>query len=444
MSEETASIEVIEIIAKIARDIPDIKKLINANLKNDNSEINFENEKEVITFLKENPHIVNNVAKYCGENTEAFVEVLKQCRRIDSNNIVIQKTSSLGKQILAGTAGAVVGGIIGNLMGSNMGAIGTGLTVAGPTIGFVVAGIAALLAVAVVGFAIYKSRNNIKGGVDDAGKKVKHLLKNVIDKLSPYPSHAVDYLAALEAKHVQKDLFGKLGGQGEFNNYLLTDGGAFVKQYLLNEEGYKALKSVLKEGEITLQGDKKLTLKDLERLKRKGNSVFKRDREAFEEELEKFAQIMSEEGKSTRSEIESKQDKMYAQSKKKVGPAPISILYSGSIANNEFLAKIDEGIRKDVKALLEKVAGFDEKLRGQFYKAAEEDLEVEGLSYLETANYAGLSNALKGVQENIDNLHNEADNLQAKQNEEKSLTGRAGSILNNVLSFRPFSKEQSL
>lgn len=169
-----------------------------------------------------------------------------------------------------------------------------------------------------------------------------HLLKNLIDNLPLRLSNAENYLAAFY--HTQLDENGKRIKAGS----PLPDDGAFIKQYLLNEDGFKALENLINEKtdkEIILEdkdnAEIKLTLKDLTRLKEKGvNTHTEADYVKFREQLNKFKLIISKDNQDIRKEVEAKQDEMH-KARKIPTPLPSSALYPGSIANTELLLQID-------------------------------------------------------------------------------------------------------
>ncbi|APR98730.1 hypothetical protein [Wolbachia endosymbiont of Folsomia candida] len=340
------------------------------------------------------------------QNKLSKEQITSLLEQFSKDPIIIQKADNLGRNIAIGATGVIAGGILGGAIGANFGAISAGLGAAGAGIAaaapFIAIGAAVLLAIALIALAIYKRKaisENIKGGakyvgekVEDIGKGVVHLLKNFIDMLSPGPSNAVEHVSNC---YVNNDTNNRRIAKGE----PLPDDAAFIKQYLLNEDGFKALTNLIKEkdGKIRLDDtDIELTLKDLTRLKEKGDSKLSTDKAGLTEELSKFKLIMSEAHEEIRKEVEAEQDKIHTKNNLET-PLPSSALYPGSNANTEFLLQIPENTRKDVKNLLDRASGFTKPFREGSQGLYQ---ELDKLCKLKGESYALDSSVLEGNDSN--------------------------------------------
>ncbi|WP_341808015.1 hypothetical protein [Wolbachia endosymbiont (group E) of Neria commutata] len=293
------------VVSDLLLQSPDLQKLNSHNQTT--GKVKF-SKKQTIELLRQNPEFLKATDEYLQANPNEQKQLIEE---LSKDPTVIQKVNSLGKTL----------------------AIGAGLAVAAPFIGI---GIGVLAAIALICFAVYK-REAISKGIGNAtkyaGKKVTHLLKNLIDKLPFRSSNAVSYLAELEHDYVQ-------AGYDKATDNLLPDDAVFIKKYFLNEDGFKALEEQIKNSDgkrITVKGEENeevaLTLKDLKVLKEKGDSTLaKADDDKFKEKLGKFKLIMSEANKEIRAQVETRvdeaeQDKAHREQKLQT-PATSSALCS--------------------------------------------------------------------------------------------------------------------
>ncbi|MDG7056783.1 MAG: glycine zipper family protein [Wolbachia endosymbiont of Penenirmus auritus] len=176
--------ELIENIVKYIREKPDLVEKLqellkdNEDFKNLNKEFNELSAEDVTNLLKNSKEVLDNVVKHFTENKKDLEILLEQASKVKGME---GKLEALGNQLL--TQGVIGGAAITTLTGALAGlAIGgvTGALIGG---GLALAGLVVLVAIAVIGYAIYQHRGKIKEGTVEWGKAIKSFVKDLIDKL---------------------------------------------------------------------------------------------------------------------------------------------------------------------------------------------------------------------------------------------------------------------
>lgn len=267
---------------------------------------------ELVEELVKDKELLKTIADHFTEYPEELAELLEQAKKVDGMEkrlIALDKKLSISDDLIP-------------LLSLATGAL-AGFAIAGPVGGI----IGVLVAAAVLMFAaLFLNRGEIKEGVKNvledvknAGKSVREgigqSLENFINKYSRGLSHAEKFYEGVANKDAQEK-YNKAGNP-------LPDDAAFVGQYLLNKDGFQALKSLIAEKntsnerdaskeKFTLKdenGEKvELTLEDLKTLKNGGKGKSQEDKDKFKEKLDKFKLLMTEANKDVRKQVEVKQD----------------------------------------------------------------------------------------------------------------------------------------
>ncbi|UIP92200.1 glycine zipper family protein [Wolbachia pipientis] len=162
----------------LLQELQDLLKLRGFEKKGENFD-----KSAINKFLMENTDVFGDIIDLVLENFEKnkveSKEFLEQENKVKGME---KELETLGNQLLA--QGLISGAAVTTLTGALAGL----LTVGGVTGALIIGGAAligfvALVAIAVIGYAIYQHRGEIKEGAIEAGKAVKSFVKDVIDKL---------------------------------------------------------------------------------------------------------------------------------------------------------------------------------------------------------------------------------------------------------------------
>lgn len=376
-------------------------------------------DEELVEELVKDKELLKTIADHFIENPEELAELLEQAKKVDGME---KKLRVLDKKLSIGTDVTMLLTL----------ATGTlaGFAIAGPVGGI----IGVLVAAAVLMFAalflnrgeIKESAKNVQQDFQDMWKGIGQSLENFINKYSRGLSHGEKFYEDVANEDAQ-ERYNKAGNP-------LPDDAAFVGQYLLNKDGFQALKSLIikNKGAITVENENKeqvkLTLEDLTTLKNgsKGKSQEAKDR--FDEQLDKFKLLMTEANKDVRAQVEATQDLVHIhKGKESKGysetPIPSSPGYPGSIANTALLKDVGDENRRVVKNLLKKVAelrdtGTDNGFRKDFHEFARDShqLDTSVLEGKDSPKLQELAGKLKNLgSDQITALNAKVDELKKDQ-----------------------------
>lgn len=332
------------------------------------------NPNTIIDLLIKNQVAMDAAVKHAQSNPKIIEAIIT---KLIQDRTMMKKTVTFGQMLAIAGITVPVSGVLGVIIGANLGAIsaglaaaGAGLAVAATPIGFVLAGLVGLVAIVALGFAAYKYRGQIKSGAEDIGKKLKDLLKNILDKLPFILTNAQVFYANVINEDAQNEL------NPQVNR--LSDNAAFAG-LCLSEDGLAALRQYMTDNkdaneEITLEDGSKLTLGDLNALETQIEHKLEEYKDGLIEVLKKFAPIMNEKNEGTRRGIEKIQAAIHTNQKRQT-PLPGSPSRPNSIANNKLIKLIGEknGDPKGIKDLLQLIAGDDPELKGGLNKDFRED-----------------------------------------------------------------------
>ncbi|MGL9718047.1 MAG: hypothetical protein ACR5K9_05140 [Wolbachia sp.] len=232
-----------------------------------------------------------------GDNGKEFLETISKklseeeifkrlAEQIGKDRVMMEKLEALGNQL--STQGIINAAAFATLTGALAGTLAIGgVTGALAGGGIALLGFLAIVAIAAIGYAVYKHRGEIKEGAIDAGKAIKSFVKNLIDQLPTIQARENNFsrlkasvLTSIiqiisEEVHTEEKADAKI--KKEF-----VDKEKIVK-ILQDKEQRSAIKELIKDG--TIKGFSK---EDMDRLVGKGLSTHGNDMEALEDLMKEF------------------------------------------------------------------------------------------------------------------------------------------------------------
>lgn len=346
-------------------------------------------EEKVLDLLKSKPYVLEKVAEHFNKNQKEFKRIIT-----DSTNPTFRKKLiNLGKTcapyILSSAAGTLVGGLVvkyGNFIASTLSIAGAEISTAVSTFGTqvgaalatvsvpiwaLVVGIVAILALASIAIYAYKNKEEIKS-----------VIGNFMEKISIKDTPDINIDQVLKDKNLTQF----------YSNCIkmLT---------FIDEENFFILKGIKDLPQFPSE-----VVKLMEELKKllKDNKDFEKCKGKFNE-LKKLISKNPE----LQEYCENLQDKFHKE-KKGTGPMPSSILSSGSLAHNKFLAGVKEDYKSNAINLLQNIAQLDSKYRDKFYEEFSQEC-----SFLKNLDKEGLYKKNKDVIE-IESVSNQFSQLVEK------------------------------
>lgn len=377
------------------------------------------NDEELVETLAKDKDLLKTITDHLAEHPDEFKKLIEEASK---DPVIIRKADGFGRAFYA--AGGLALGATSVTLGL---LLGPGLVAAAPFIGL---GLVAFATIAAIGFALFslfENKEKIGEKAKEIGKDVMHFLKNFIDKVPFRRSNAENFLKKFESKEFQEE-YSKVTGKS------LPDDAAFVKQYLSNEGGFKALENLIAEknasNEKFILKDEKgeeveLTLDKLKALKDKGDSTFtKADNDKFIAQLDEFKLLMSEDNKDVRAQVEAEQDKTHERKNLQTF-IPSSAGYHGSRASTALLSKIDPGKKRTgVEGFLKKASKLEKPFRegnGGLYEILEKapyNLDRDTLKNLEKKGSELSNEGLDSLASSLNTLTlNQIKELNAKVND---------------------------
>jgi len=201
----------------------------------------------------------------------------------------MEKLEALGSQL--SIQGVIGGAAITALTGALAGTLAIG-GVAGALMGggLALAGLVALVAIAAIGYAIYQYRGEIKEGALDAGKAIKSLVKDLIDKLPTFRARENNF-----AK-LNSDLLEQHRKSTDNEEKATLNNKIEIIKMLQNKEQRSAIEKLVEEGEIKFPEMKKLI--------EKGISTHETDKKALEELVGGFQSAITKDDKTVESFVQ--------------------------------------------------------------------------------------------------------------------------------------------
>jgi hypothetical protein len=260
----------IENIVKYIREKPDLVKELQKLLKDDGSFKNLDEEfnklsvGDVTELLKNNKEVLDGIVEHFTKNKKDLEILLEQANKVKGME---RKLEALGNRLLAlGIINTVAIALIGSTMGGVTGAL--------------VCGLAGLVALVVIGCAIYQYRGKIKEGAESLGKAVKSFMKDLIDKLPTVQARENNFSKLRE--NLLQDI---AGYDASKESEKIKDAQNKVKVIeMLQDEGQQwAIKELIKGGTI-----QNFSEDEMKRLIKKGFSTHETDKEKLEKLMDDF------------------------------------------------------------------------------------------------------------------------------------------------------------
>ncbi|NSM56904.1 glycine zipper family protein, partial [Wolbachia endosymbiont of Atemnus politus] len=232
---------------------------------------------------------------------EKFKRLVEQ---IGKDRVMIEKLETLGNQLLINRiiGGAAFTTLTGALAGTlAIGGVAGTLVVGGAAL----AGFLAIVAIAAIVYTVYRHRGEIKEGVLDAGKAIKSLFKDLIDKLPTVQARENNF-AKLNSDLLEQYHKSTEEERTKPNNKIE------IITMLQDKDQRSAIMKLIEDKTISFSKEGE---NGMDRLVEKGTSTHEADKEALKELMDKFQPAIMAIGNNNIEEVKEKVNKKVQEMK---------------------------------------------------------------------------------------------------------------------------------